>query len=455
MLLLVCILQCRALAMAILGDPDKIEVVFVNAANRFQILRDNEVDLLTQTTTLTMGRDVFETKFSLGMSFSAPFYYDGMVFAGQPTYVECADKLDSFTGDYRNLAICVKEATTHLSILDRIFPGPEKVFVAGDEEYVSALIDGSCNVVVADSVAVPESFFRALGYTGPYKIGEKLFSKEPLAFATRDGDAEFSRMVNMAIEVLYTAEALGITQDTISSDMVELATLKDNDLKSFFVNIISTVGNMGELYRRHLESLFPRQGLNLLNQGTGGLIYAFPFGDVENRGELSDGGLFSSVLQRQILRCGISPKPGFVDFDADLSLWVGIDVEFCFAVSAALFSTLGARTQVEFVRFEASNSEDRFDALERGEIDVLTGERVTLERMWRQNSETNSGYLYSPPYYHDNDTGDSFALVTPSDDSQWSEFVYWVVMSTFYAEERGIQQSDYAELPIVSLFGER
>ena len=45
------------------------------------------------------------------------------------------------------------------------------------------------------------------------------------------------------------------------------------------------------------------------------------------------------------------------------------------------------------------------------------------------------------------------ALATRQDDSQWSGYVYWVVASTFYAEENFISQSESDEMPLVNLFG--
>ena len=131
-----------------------------------------------------MGRDVLDVSAGVGMSFSVPFYYTGMAFAGEPTYVDCADKLDSFSGPCRNLKICLEEGTTHEETLANIFPGPETVLGLTPEAAVDNLENGRCNVLVNDSIAIPESLLRLLGYTGPYKLGSKLFSKEPLSIGT-------------------------------------------------------------------------------------------------------------------------------------------------------------------------------------------------------------------------------------------------------------------------------
>ncbi len=49
---------CRALAGAVLGDPEKIEFVNLTGANRFPALQSGEIDVLSRNTTWTFSRDV-------------------------------------------------------------------------------------------------------------------------------------------------------------------------------------------------------------------------------------------------------------------------------------------------------------------------------------------------------------------------------------------------------------
>ena len=48
---------------------------------------------------------------------------------------------------------------------------------------------------------------------------------------------------------------------------------------------------------------------------------------------------------------------------------------------------------------------------------------------------------------------ESLALVTTEEDPLWSKFVNWIVLATLYAEEQGITQETYWEMPRVDLFG--
>ena len=43
--------------------------------------------------------------------------------------------------------------------------------------------------------------------------------------------------------------------------------------------------------------------------------------------------------------------------------------------------------------------------------------------------------------------------MTRQDDTVWSNFVFWIVASTFYAEEEGITKDTADAMPEVSLFG--
>jgi hypothetical protein len=60
---------------------------------------------------------------------------------------------------------------------------------------------------------MPTYLIRYLGYEGHYKVGSKLLSREPrLALVNQDGDPEWSTLVNLVVNILFTAEALNITQ---------------------------------------------------------------------------------------------------------------------------------------------------------------------------------------------------------------------------------------------------
>src|ERR1700687_5988104 len=66
---------CRAITAAALGDVNKVKFVITTTQNRFTALQSGEVDLLSRSTTWTLGREG-----NLGLEFAWVNYYDGTGF---------------------------------------------------------------------------------------------------------------------------------------------------------------------------------------------------------------------------------------------------------------------------------------------------------------------------------------------------------------------------------------
>ncbi len=49
---------------------------------------------------------------------------------------------------------------------------------------------------------------------------------------------------------------------------------------------------------------------------------------------------------------------------------------------------------------------------------------------------------------------ENLAVVTTQDDPQWSSFVNWVVIASFYAEEQNITQATYLKMSTTNIFGQ-
>src|SRR5439155_18169375 len=61
---------CRALAVAIFNDPNKVKFVPLTARDRFTALQSGDVDILARNTTWTSSRDT-----SLGLNFTVINYF--------------------------------------------------------------------------------------------------------------------------------------------------------------------------------------------------------------------------------------------------------------------------------------------------------------------------------------------------------------------------------------------
>lgn len=102
------------------------------------------------------------------------------------------------------------------------------------------------------------------------------------------------------------------------------------------------------------------------------------------------GKTLDAIKKRGNLKCGVSTGlPGF-SFPDSKGNWKGIDVDFCKALSIAVF---GNASRVKYVSL---NAQQRFTALQSGEIDVLS--RNTTNTLTR---DTSTGLNFTTPLYYD------------------------------------------------------
>ena len=102
------------------------------------------------------------------------------------------------------------------------------------------------------------------------------------------------------------------------------------------------------------------------------------------------GATLDAVKSRGELNCGVhTGLPGFSAPD-DKGMWKGLDVDMCRAVAAAV---LGDATKVKFVPLTA---QQRFTALQSGEIDMLS--RNTT---WTLSRDTALGLNFTVTTYYD------------------------------------------------------
>jgi len=102
------------------------------------------------------------------------------------------------------------------------------------------------------------------------------------------------------------------------------------------------------------------------------------------------GEVLDKVKAKGFVQCGVSQGlPGFSNTDVN-GEWSGLDVDFCRAVSAAIF---GDASKVKYSPLSAS---ERFTALQSGEIDMLS--RNTT---WTQTRDTSLGINFAGVTYYD------------------------------------------------------
>ena len=383
-----------------------------------------------------------------GFSFSIPYSYSGTLFAGPPHLVHCAEEGDTLTDNSRELHVCVPEGSTTETVVSGHLDGAAIRVVPDSDSLFTDFTTGLCNVIAGEPSLVYEQRAREEGYSAAeYALGSKYYSKEPLAMVSRGDDVEFSDFSNWILQALMAAEVMNITQET--ADDFPLNSIYGDKLRL----AVAAVGNFGEMFERHFEGRFPRQGMNLINTG-GGLLYSHPFGelDVENSEILTLGpvpnGTIETIESNSYVRCGVvGNRTGFATFNESAQDWSGLDVDFCRGLSAAMFSA-----DVDHVKIvEFAEIGEGFSALNAEDIDVLAGVLYSMENDVHEPT-TGVGYSLSPPYFFGG-LAEGFTLATRDNDPQWSDFVRWVVWSTMHSEEAGITQDDAMELPAADVFG--
>mmetsp|Transcript_16351 Transcript_16351/g.22788 ORF Transcript_16351/g.22788 Transcript_16351/m.22788 type:complete len:655 (+) Transcript_16351:97-2061(+) len=429
---------CKALAAAALGNSSAYEVVEVEWADRWPILANKSVDIVTLLSTLTMDRDVHQAAAKTGFSFSTPLFYDGAIFGGLSTYLECADRRDAFFGVCKGVRVCITEGSSTYNVVSDFLP--DSIFrQVKYEDLVKGMKDGTCNVIVETSIDVSLHKVREAGFDDDdYKVGKNYFSKTPLSTVVRQDDQQWADFVNWVIKAFFVAEQQNITnanaQEFMTTDVF------GPEYKNMFINAISAVGNYEQLYMKHLDESIPRGGLNVINNGSTALLYAPPFGTIKDETtEVKNSIMIETIQERGVLHCG----------ERKSETWSELGAEYCKALAASLFN--GDTSKIKFIEIASDN--DGLSMLDSGNIDVLSGGPVNLLGDVGGATELDFGHTFSLPYYYEGN--DEIALVTQESDPKWSDFVYWTVAATLYADEYQIKQDFYLDMPVVKVFGPR
>lgn len=275
---------CRAIAAAIFGDADAVEVRAATASERFTILSSGEGDVIIRNTTWTMSRDT-----DLSMNFGPTTFYDG-----QGLMVR-KDSGVSSLAELQGASVCVVTGTTtELNLADQFAAAGvsyEAVVFEDFDQSFNAYDEGRCDAVTTDKSSLV-SRQTVLTVPEDHVILNVTLSKEPLGPAVRHGDDQWFDLVNWVVYATMLAEEHGITSENIGEFMesgdpnVGKLLGMEGDFCSkvglanagCFADVISEVGNYAEIYNRNLgpSTVFdlPR-GLNALYTD-GGILYAPP-----------------------------------------------------------------------------------------------------------------------------------------------------------------------------------
>ena len=282
---------CRAVAAAVLGDPNAIEIRLITAAQRGPTVQSGEVDMLVRTVTWTTSRDAQWGNYAQTM------FYDGQGFmVRKAAGVESALQLS-------DASVCVTQGTTtelnlqdfsnqyDLNITALTFEDTDLVVAAYESEQCDAFTNDRSQLAAIGS---------AFENRDDHIILPETISEEPLGPVVPHGDEQWFDIVKTVMGMLIYAEAYGVTSDSVPT--TETDDTKVNRLfglsgsygqetlglsETAAQDVIGSVGNYGEIYERNLGAGgidLPREnGRNALwadarctDCPKGGQIYAAP-----------------------------------------------------------------------------------------------------------------------------------------------------------------------------------
>ena len=275
---------CRALAAAVLGNPDKVKYVNLTGKTRFPALASGEIDVLSRNTTWTFSRDV-----DLGFTFLGVSYYDGQGFIGRKSLgIKSAKELNG-------ASICIQTGTTtELNLADFFRSNKmkyEPVPIETNSEARKGYLSERCDVYTTDAsgLAATKSTFKD---ANKHMVFPEIISKEPLGPVVRQGDDQWADIGRWVLNALIVAEELGVTKANVAA---KVKGSKNPEVKrmlgtegsmgkmlgldaSWAVRAIASEGNYAEIFEKYVGAKTPlglSRGLNALYKD-GGILYAPP-----------------------------------------------------------------------------------------------------------------------------------------------------------------------------------
>ena len=278
------IAYCRAIAAAVLGDPEKVKYVGTTSKVRFSVLQSGEIDVLIRDSTHTLTRNT-----DLGLSTAAINFFTGESFMVKKALnVAHVKELNGaticvLTGTTLELNIADYGRANNIKINTLLFEKPEEAFAAAEAGRCDGYTDDGGSVAAARS---------AMKVPGDWVILPELISREFLGSYVRQGDERWSILVKWIHYAMLEGEVLGITKANV--DKIKAET-KDPETRGFLglegnfgqflgldndwaYRIIKAGGNYGENYETFFgpASLALPRGWNELYT-KGGLQYPLPW----------------------------------------------------------------------------------------------------------------------------------------------------------------------------------
>ncbi|MCY3690929.1 MAG: transporter substrate-binding domain-containing protein [Chloroflexota bacterium] len=265
---------CRALAAAVLGDPNKIEIRLITAAERGPTIQSGEVDMLVRTVTWTTSRDAQWGNYAQTM------FYDGQGFMVRK------DLGVGSALELQGASVCVTlGTTTELNLQDFSNQNGLNLEVLPFEDtpaVVAAYESEQCDAFTNDRSQLA-ALGTALQNRADHVILPETISEEPLGPVVPHGDDQWFDIVKTVMGILIYAEAYGVTSGSVPTAATgDTKVDRLMGLEGAFgqeplglsetvaQDVINAVGNYGEIYARNLGP----EGINLPRENGRNALWA-------------------------------------------------------------------------------------------------------------------------------------------------------------------------------------
>ena len=442
--------MCQGLAAAVLGDPSRVRLMPVGDNDRYRRLLDREVDVLFAGDTFTLEKLVREASTESGLAFGYPYYQAAVVYAGLPTYVQCANNQKRHD-ECDDLSICAVETPEIRSLITSYFPTSFVTFGLFPAMEAS-LRSGACNVIVSDTYRLSGSSLQEDIDSGRYIISDYYISRNLISSVVRLGDPVWYDVVEGMRVTAFRASQIGLYQDlgrcpanatTSGTDAAGVAGVS-------FYNATFCVGNAVEVFQRSL-------GQTVLSYGT-----YLPIIDAPNFGSLecddcanvleSKGGL-QEISDRGHLNCAVYLNPMYNLTLSSLATLV--NVKFCELMAVAIFQGKADAVNITYI------DEMDYSAFPQ-EFDVVAGAGFESKVGW---DVTNAGsmsfgwpYFVHDKYQYGGSVYDGVGLfISYAIDNENVSLIFVataVVTATVYAQRQGITRESSFDMPLIHTFGD-
>ncbi len=239
---------CKAVAAAVLGDGEAVEYRTASAQDRFTLVSTGEIDVLFRNSTWTLTRDSAE----VGMEFMPVNFYDGQgMMVRTDSGIETLDDMEGAT-------VCVQSGTTtELNLTDSfraLSIDFTPVVFDNNDATAGAYDEGRCDGFTTDKSGLVASRTK-LQNPDDHVILDVTMSKEPLAGAVAQGDAQWADAVRWTVYGLITAEELGVTSENLD----EMLASEDPNIR----RLLGVEGDLGAklgLPNDFVVAALPRRG---------------------------------------------------------------------------------------------------------------------------------------------------------------------------------------------------